>query len=444
MSEQNKIVIDAIKNVLESLKLLDNDNANLFSMERDIDLLTFALSKLEQKYNNMIPVVALTDDAGHWYVIPANKAEEFSELLEECQSIAESEGDVHELENLFISKFSHYKTGGDLNLIQLYAATGDAYGESLMPAVPTGESKPANPFDCTSNPAPMLPHVSDDEIKTKGVTAICRMLEGINISAVEKVCVSNLLMQITAPKKPGALEMVEEFHQAFNCPVLKTPAIPDMMGFQHKNFISELETILEKMKALNDRSRVALRAKLMLEEFIELYTALYKGDLVKALDGLSDLLYVTYGTHHEIGTAPIAKEAFAEVHRSNMSKLNGDGTPIIRNDGKVLKGPNFTPPDLDKIFLKAVYDDLKKSKSVQAANKVFVDPDVPEGTAGIVQDGKITGVIYDDLKKEPPIHPDVKKVMDEVRAKIGDDTPVMKAVDEFKKNPPNLNIDENY
>lgn len=66
-----------------------------------------------------------------------------------------------------------------------------------------------------------------------------------------------------------------------------------------------------------------------------------KANLTKEL---ADLMYVTLGTAVALGL-PIV-EAFNEVHRSNMSKLDGDGKPIRREDGKVLKGPNYTPPDI--------------------------------------------------------------------------------------------------
>ena len=70
-----------------------------------------------------------------------------------------------------------------------------------------------------------------------------------------------------------------------------------------------------------------------------------KADLTKEL---ADLLYVTYGFAVTFGL-PI-DEVFERVHRSNMSKLGDDGTPLYREDGKVLKGPNYEPPKLDDLF----------------------------------------------------------------------------------------------
>jgi len=65
-------------------------------------------------------------------------------------------------------------------------------------------------------------------------------------------------------------------------------------------------------------------------------------------DAIADLLYVVYGAALTFGI-PTA-EVFAEVHRSNMTKLGDDGLPIYRDDGKVLKGPHYSPPDLAPIL----------------------------------------------------------------------------------------------
>ena len=89
-----------------------------------------------------------------------------------------------------------------------------------------------------------------------------------------------------------------------------------------------------------------LRIDLIQEELGELKDAIVDGDgtLVDVADALSDLLYVVYGAGHSFGID--LDDCFAEVHRSNMSKLGEDGKPIYREDGKVLKGPNFSEPAL--------------------------------------------------------------------------------------------------
>lgn len=87
-----------------------------------------------------------------------------------------------------------------------------------------------------------------------------------------------------------------------------------------------------------------LRLELIREEFEELTVATNAMDMIEIADALTDILYVVYGAGHAFGIDLDA--CFAEVHDSNMSKLGADGKPIYREDGKVLKGPNFRSPDL--------------------------------------------------------------------------------------------------
>ena len=88
-----------------------------------------------------------------------------------------------------------------------------------------------------------------------------------------------------------------------------------------------------------------LRDGLIHEEFNEFLEA---GSLVDIADALTDLLVVIYGAGHAYGIN--LDECFKEVHRSNMSKLGEDGKPIYREDGKVLKGPNYSKPNLEYIL----------------------------------------------------------------------------------------------
>ena len=87
-----------------------------------------------------------------------------------------------------------------------------------------------------------------------------------------------------------------------------------------------------------------LRPGLHIEEHEELLEALESGDREKIARELADVVYIAAGTAYVYGIDLDA--AFREVHRANMSKLGADGRPIIREDGKVLKGPNFTPPNM--------------------------------------------------------------------------------------------------
>ena len=91
-----------------------------------------------------------------------------------------------------------------------------------------------------------------------------------------------------------------------------------------------------------------LRLELIREEVEELTVATNAMDMIEIADALTDILYVVYGAGHAFGID--LDECYAEVHRSNMSKLGEDGKPIYREDGKVLKGPNYFHPNLKDIL----------------------------------------------------------------------------------------------
>ena len=91
-----------------------------------------------------------------------------------------------------------------------------------------------------------------------------------------------------------------------------------------------------------------LRLELIREEVEELNVGIEGMDIVEIADALTDILYVVYGAGHAFGID--LDECYAEVHRSNMSKLGEDGKPIYREDGKVLKGPNYFHPNLKDIL----------------------------------------------------------------------------------------------
>lgn len=97
-----------------------------------------------------------------------------------------------------------------------------------------------------------------------------------------------------------------------------------------------------------DLDTVALRYELIKEELQELFVAMAEKDIVEVADALTDILYVTYGAGHAFGIDLDA--CFREVQRSNMSKLGEDGKPIYREDGKILKGPDYSEPDLKKVL----------------------------------------------------------------------------------------------
>lgn len=93
-----------------------------------------------------------------------------------------------------------------------------------------------------------------------------------------------------------------------------------------------------------------LRFNLMKEENEEYLEAAKNNDLIEVADALGDMLYILCGTIIEHGLQHKIEAVFDEIQKSNMSKLGADGQPIYREDGKVLKGPNYFKPDIDKIL----------------------------------------------------------------------------------------------
>lgn len=112
-----------------------------------------------------------------------------------------------------------------------------------------------------------------------------------------------------------------------------------------------METFGQEVKTkpeFPDAETVQLRIELIGEELNEFWDACNEKDIVGVADALADILYVTYGAGHAFGID--LDKCFKEVQRSNMSKLGNDGKPIYREDGKVLKGPNYFEPDLKSIL----------------------------------------------------------------------------------------------
>lgn len=95
--------------------------------------------------------------------------------------------------------------------------------------------------------------------------------------------------------------------------------------------------------------RAIMRHRLLDEEVVELFGAAAENDLVEVADAIADCFYILIGTAIEYGIAEKLPAIFDEVHRSNMSKLDDFGNPIYREDGKVLKSNNYTPPNLKDI-----------------------------------------------------------------------------------------------
>lgn len=137
--------------------------------------------------------------------------------------------------------------------------------------------------------------------------------------------------------------------------------------------IKQVQEFQEKFKQpvgkdLNfvEYSRAKLRFNLMKEENEEYMEAVDQGDLVEIADALGDMLYILCGTIVEHGMQDKIVEVFDEIHRSNMSKLGEDGEPILRADGKILKGKNYFKPNISKIM------SLKKSILGEADNQLKI------------------------------------------------------------------------
>ena len=106
---------------------------------------------------------------------------------------------------------------------------------------------------------------------------------------------------------------------------------------------------VKKKPKFPDDKIIQLRYNLIKEELDELEESIKEKNLTEIADALTDLLYVIYGAGHAFGID--LDRCFAEVQRSNMSKLGEDGKPIYNEHGKVMKGPNYTKPNL-KQFIK--------------------------------------------------------------------------------------------
>ena len=105
------------------------------------------------------------------------------------------------------------------------------------------------------------------------------------------------------------------------------------------------QEVKEKAEFPNDKI-VSLRYDLIREELEELKEAFNKKDIKEVADALTDILYVTYGAGHAFGIN--LDKCFQEVQNSNMSKLGADGKPIYNEHGKVMKGPSYFKPNLNK------------------------------------------------------------------------------------------------
>ena len=108
--------------------------------------------------------------------------------------------------------------------------------------------------------------------------------------------------------------------------------------------------VSEEIKADLGTQKNNLRFELMKEENEEYLEAVQNNDIVEIADALGDMLYILCGTILEHGLQHKIEAVFDEIQRSNMSKLGEDGKPIYREDGKVMKGPNYFKPNFEAIL----------------------------------------------------------------------------------------------
>lgn len=121
------------------------------------------------------------------------------------------------------------------------------------------------------------------------------------------------------------LKKVENFHESFN---IKNNYNPTLLS----------------------KEEYELRYNLIKEENEEYLNACINGDMIEIADALGDLLYIALGTLLRHGLQNKIDQIFEEIHNSNMSKLDINGKPIYRADGKVLKGPNYFKPNIRRIL----------------------------------------------------------------------------------------------
>ena len=122
------------------------------------------------------------------------------------------------------------------------------------------------------------------------------------------------------------IKHVEDFHDAFGI----------VNNYEPTTKLSEEE--------------IMLRYNLMKEENEEYLEAAKNNDIVEIADALGDQLYILCGTILKHGLQHKIEEVFEEIQRSNMSKLDGNGNPIFREDGKILKSDRYFKPNIKSVL----------------------------------------------------------------------------------------------
>ena len=165
----------------------------------------------------------------------------------------------------------------------------------------------------------------------------------------------------------GSLGNVAEFTEAFGLPRGSIPTMPQ----PDSQVRARLNMYAKKMAMLADQihedaaiyrenpgSILLLRLQLVLEEASELAQAFVESDLIEALDALCDMRYVADGTTLTLGLHGVFDDAFAEVHRSNMTKLDTEGKPVRNKAGRVVKSDQYEPPRLKELLFLPAHKEI--------------------------------------------------------------------------------------
>ncbi len=164
------------------------------------------------------------------------------------------------------------------------------------------------------------------------------------------------LQQNTAQYGDVGLNCVHQFHVAMGVDQPVAPVMPNLSQMEreyiraYRRQMEHLAKDLAEAAAACGGSVPIIRLQLIQEELSELAVAIEYGDQVDALDALGDLSYVVDGSYLSMGMAHYKVPAILEIHDSNMTKLCADGKPVISESGRVMKGPNYRPPDLKEVL----------------------------------------------------------------------------------------------
>lgn len=155
----------------------------------------------------------------------------------------------------------------------------------------------------------------------------------------------------TSQVSKPTIELVREFHQAFNHNISNYP-VPCSKKLRELRAKLIAEELMEYCQAAGVEMRFEVPPRGVNPDMQHIDVAAYaeenEVDVVGIADALGDLDYVVQGANLVHGIP--GGEVVAEIHRANMSKLGADGKPIHREDGKVIKGPNYTPPNISSII----------------------------------------------------------------------------------------------